>query len=63
MASLKASSNASTRIPSCVLNIFSGVVLSIADDGIQSRLYKAPATSIKRLLLSPDDFLHIGIFV
>lgn len=63
MASLEASSNAGTRIPSCILNIFSRVVLGIADYGIQSRLYKAPATSIKRLLLGPDDFLHVGILV
>lgn len=63
MASLEASSNAGTRIPSCILNIFCRVVLGIADDGIQSRLYKAPATGIKRLLLSPNDFLHVGIFV
>lgn len=38
-------------------------MLRIADDCIQSWLYKAPATSVKRLLLSPDDFFHIWIFV
>lgn len=63
MASLETSSNASARIPSCILNIFARVMLCIADDGIQSWLYKAPATGVKRLLLGPDDFVQIGVFV
>lgn len=63
MASLETSSNTSTGVSSGVLDVFVRVVLGVTDDGIQSRLYKAPGTGIKWLLLGPNDLFQVGVFV
>lgn len=63
MASLKTGSDTGTWCPSSVLDVFAGMVFSIPENCLQSRLYKAPGPGVERLLLRPNDLLHVGVFI
>jgi hypothetical protein len=63
MASLETSGNTGAGVSASVLDVLVCMVLRVAENGVQSRLHKAPATGVEWLLLGPDDLLQIRVFV
>jgi len=63
VTSLKTSSHTGAWISTCVHNVLSVMVLSVVQQGFDSRLGEAPCTGIERFFLTPNNGLGIGVHV
>lgn len=63
MAGLETSGNRGTRITTGIHDVLAVVVLSLVEQCLDARLGEGPCTGVKRLFLTPDDGLGIGVLV
>lgn len=63
MNRLETSGHRGTGVATGVHDVFSVVVLSVIEQGLDTRLGEAPGTGVERLLLGPDDGLGVGVLV
>lgn len=63
MQALVTSSNRRTGSTARVHDVLAVVVLSLVQQGLQTRLREAPGSRVERLLLAPDDSLGVGVLV
>lgn len=60
---LQTSSDGSAGVAASVHDVLAVVVLGLVEKSLDTRLSKAPSTSVERLLLTPDDGLGVGVAV
>lgn len=60
---LETSGHRRAGVAASVHDMLAVVVLSVVEQGLNTRLGEAPGTSVERLLLGPDDGLGVGVLV